>query len=299
MHAKGASQRFQSPANRKTKKGPRLEIREIGPAEARELLKLNTGNYRPINESYGRKLAKDMVEGKWDLTGDTIKITDNLVIDGQHRLWAIIHSGVAIKTAVAWDVAADAKAIDWTKPRNVSLYLKNLGFKHYNNVASIARFAILHDIGKWNKPQLDTYEGTQNAIIEYCIKHQESLHESANLSGKVKKIIPPSMIGAVIHIGSGRSKTPEDSEVLMWFLSGIQTGANLDENDPPFALRTRLLAEKQSQVKSTRFYQRMLLTMAWNRAVRGEQMTLRHLRIRATGPTKQTPPNEVLVVDDL
>jgi hypothetical protein len=72
----------------------------IGPERAKSLLSINKTN-RNISERHVKEYAKMMANGDWDFTpqGITISKTGSL-IDGQHRLNAIIKSGVTIKACV-------------------------------------------------------------------------------------------------------------------------------------------------------------------------------------------------------
>jgi hypothetical protein len=63
---------------------------------------------RPLNLTKVKKYAKDMVDGVW-YVGDSICIAVNgAVIQGQHRLAAIIHSGVSVHMVVVEGVAVEA-----------------------------------------------------------------------------------------------------------------------------------------------------------------------------------------------
>ena len=84
----------------------RLEI--ITPAKARKMLERNTNN-RKVNKSHVAALARDIKNGHWFTNGQTICFDCNGVLtDGQHRLLAIILSGVTVESLVAYNVAPDA-----------------------------------------------------------------------------------------------------------------------------------------------------------------------------------------------
>lgn len=62
-------------------------------ARARAVLEHNTAN-RKLRGTVVERYARDMAAGDWQATGDTIKIaTDGTLIDGQHRLEAIVEAG--------------------------------------------------------------------------------------------------------------------------------------------------------------------------------------------------------------
>lgn len=80
-------------------------IEIITPEKAREYLKRNCRNNRKIGERRVQNYAKDMAAGAWQLNGEAIKFNkDGILIDGQHRLLAVIKAGVPIKMLVIRDV---------------------------------------------------------------------------------------------------------------------------------------------------------------------------------------------------
>lgn len=76
------------------------KIETITPEIAKEYLKYNTFNRTPSSRSVD-VLADQMSRGQWQMNGQAIIFADNgKLLDGQHRLLAIIKSGVAIETVV-------------------------------------------------------------------------------------------------------------------------------------------------------------------------------------------------------
>jgi hypothetical protein len=92
----------------------------ITPKMASELLKKNTLN-RPLRPSKVRQWAALMVAGKWELTHQGIAIDeDDCLLDGQHRLQAIVMSGKTVVMTVARAPRATFGLIDTQQPRSVS-----------------------------------------------------------------------------------------------------------------------------------------------------------------------------------
>lgn len=76
----------------------------ISPIMALEMMELNVSN-RPLNKVTVDYYARQMKSGQWTLSGQTISISDkNTLIDGQHRLAAVVKSGCTIEFIVAYDV---------------------------------------------------------------------------------------------------------------------------------------------------------------------------------------------------
>jgi len=85
----------------------------ITPEKARELLKGNYGN-RPLRRTLVERLAQEMMTGNWQISHQGIAIApDGRLLDGQHRLAAIVRSGVTVPMMVARNVPHEAfKVID-------------------------------------------------------------------------------------------------------------------------------------------------------------------------------------------
>ena len=75
----------------------------ITPAQAAEFLKLNRTN-RPLRQSWIRALADIIARGEWRVTHQGVAITkENELLDGQHRLNAIVLCGVSVEMNVSYD----------------------------------------------------------------------------------------------------------------------------------------------------------------------------------------------------
>lgn len=88
----------------------------INPEVAKLYLQTNTMN-RKINENTLLRYAKDMINDNWSVTSQTISFaTDGTLIDGQHRLNAIIKANKSIWFNVSRNVPKDS-FIDYDKNR--------------------------------------------------------------------------------------------------------------------------------------------------------------------------------------
>lgn len=97
-------------------------IEEIDPALAGLLLQANVRN-RPISSVHVAALVRDMLSGNWRLTHQGIALDcDGRLVDGQHRLSAIVASGTTQKMTVTYNVEPDAfHSIDvGIQPRSIA-----------------------------------------------------------------------------------------------------------------------------------------------------------------------------------
>lgn len=85
----------------------RLNVVRVTPEIAERWLK-NNGKNRKLSIVHAKKLAAVMAAGKWSLNGQTISFDDQgRLLDGQHRLTAVVLSGVSVDMAVATEVVDD------------------------------------------------------------------------------------------------------------------------------------------------------------------------------------------------
>jgi len=83
------------------------EVVKVTPEMAIKWLDCNTHN-RPIRQAKVEKFARDMKEGRWLLTHQGVLFADDgTLLDGQHRLWAVVESHTTVEFEVTR--GADAK----------------------------------------------------------------------------------------------------------------------------------------------------------------------------------------------
>src|SRR5688572_18700986 len=71
----------------------RIEQVDMTSALAKQLLAGNAENNRNIRLGKVDQYVRDMLAGHWPITGETIKVdTNGVLIDGQHRLTAVIQA---------------------------------------------------------------------------------------------------------------------------------------------------------------------------------------------------------------
>jgi hypothetical protein len=81
-----------------------ITIERITPAIAAAYLDASNTSNRPMRPQHVRALASDMQAGMWMLTHEPIAFaSDGVLLDGQHRLAAIVQSNKSVEVAVARD----------------------------------------------------------------------------------------------------------------------------------------------------------------------------------------------------
>lgn len=88
-----------------------ISTETITPKQAEKYLQSNISN-RPLRKLLVGQYAKDMMSGKWRLTHQGIAFNcDGTLLDGQHRLRAIIESGTTVRMVVARGVDSQSQLV--------------------------------------------------------------------------------------------------------------------------------------------------------------------------------------------
>jgi hypothetical protein len=144
--------------------GLRVRVLTIGPAEAKALLTLNTDN-RKIRPGRVKYYARVMKQNGWVLTHQGIAFSeDGVGLDLQHRLLAVIESGVDIKVMVVEGLSKEAfAAIDQMERRSVADALKLR-----QDLTEEAKFLLLIAGGhNGTHPTIEDVRDASEAIMEY------------------------------------------------------------------------------------------------------------------------------------
>jgi hypothetical protein len=278
----------------------RIEIVDINPSVAKKMMEKNTGNFRPVNQGRVEAYSNDQSHGRWQFDGSPIRFgIDGELLDGQHRLLAIIRSGVTIRTVVEYDVEADGKHIDEHGPRSAAHWLRHLKMPNSSLLAACSRLILCHENKRWDWNNISNTYVSRDEIVKFCQANGSRLQQAVRMAKRTLNIklgIRQSNIGAVIYLGA-RDNAPDQSELAKWFMDSLITGVNLQKTDPVFQLRERALVAASSPVQRWNAeHERAILCYTWNKTVAGEP--LKQLKIAATGPTKQRIPyvvNEALL----
>lgn len=120
------------------------KFEKIGPDKAYAYLETMTGN-RNVRQRNIDYLAAQMKAGLWRRTHQGIAFdAEGHLIDGQHRMWAVIESGVTIETMVTRGVAAeDVAVVDGGLARDFNDVAHYSGWELDNNQATIAKILVL------------------------------------------------------------------------------------------------------------------------------------------------------------
>lgn len=210
----------------------------INPVLAEEYLLHNAKN-RAVSPKTVAAYARDMESGKWHQTGEPIKFdAKGNLLDGQHRLAAVIRSGARVKLSVIRNVLPDArKVMDTGRRRSVADNLfMDFGVKNSTQVASAARIIIRWRDGLLR--QSNTLRITDSEIYEFVVENDPPLQTAASYAQKLRRSLPFSL-AAVTAAHVETSRVNEDAAKVFW--DKVLTGAELRVGDPALSLRNTVV----------------------------------------------------------
>jgi len=209
----------------------------IGPEQAATLLKLNHNN-RLLNMTTVIRYASDMSTGRWRNVGDPIRFNGTDLLDGQHRLSAIVMSGVTLEMYVIDGLTQDDMAvIDTGKPRTLGDTLRWAGATNVSATAGITRklcgLAKGYNLGGDTTPyarlskseQLEFYQNNTE-LVEWAGRSGLRIHRQLG-GGKVSW---GTALGYLVTNGAARLNVDE-------FVSILCEGIELTDSSPIWALR--------------------------------------------------------------
>jgi hypothetical protein len=240
----------------------RVEI--ITPLRAANELERSKGrNYRTLNERWAKMIAEDITRGRFTFNHKPIEFDEHGILhDGQHRLRAVVLSGIPCRFVVVYGsqpVASEGAV----KPRSASDHLANNGLINTVMVASTARVAIC-----WERKCLgSSYVAAVSAseITAYAMGNPR-LSEIVSDAKRIKVSgLLSSSVAAVCFIATEKIAHPHDYGLALRFIEELANGVGLSEYSPTRALRERAIKLGSSKLeRQTKASSIALTILAWN-----------------------------------
>jgi len=222
-------------STRKTKAAPNVHIERqiITPEIAKAYLDQNKRNRKPAEKAVA-KIARDMLNGDWRLTGDMIRFDcHNNLIDGQHRLLACIKADAPFETFVGYNFAPeDQDVIDTMRPRTTADMLEMHKVNSAKQVAALARLII--------GSKADVIQSSINPShteILRIVQARPGLIKSVGMAHRAPPGIKKSALGFVHYCASQSAHARFADAFAIVFVTGVPTYIG----DPAHALRERLI----------------------------------------------------------
>lgn len=221
----------------------RVQIENVTPTKARQLLLGSEQYQRNVSNAQVAHLARQMLDGKWMLNGETVVVSENnQVLDGQHRLLAVIETGLTVQMMIVYGASQDCfHTLDTGKSRNPGNTMHIAGVKNANNVAALIGFRWKYLKAESRNGSLNMWERpTHGELVEYAKNNAQLVQNAVACSQRIRKVlrgINASTIGGSYVVFSEKTNEEKCKE----FFDSLATGKNLDENSSVLTLRNKLI----------------------------------------------------------
>lgn len=236
---------------------------------ASDLLSLNIHN-RPLKQGTIDSYTEEMKKGKWKSNGDTIRISrTGVLLDSQHRLTAVIKSGVILPDQIIVCGLDDDvfDTIDTGRQRSAGDAVAIIGYKNYNTIAGATKLIMAYkdkSIKLINDGTRRRY--TNQEVTAYLREKldEDLIQECASIGNKCAnkvKFFSSSTYAAFTYLFSEKSR-----EMALLFMELLTSGANMSKthHSPIFLLRSKLISLQKMNAALSTIDKYALLIKAWN-----------------------------------
>lgn len=221
---------------------PHNVVLNVTPSMASRWLEGNTHN-RSINNGHVERLAREMKAGRWHLTHQGIAFSPSgRLLDGQHRLWAIVMSDVAVPMRVFFNESPQAiETYDGGLSRSTSDRMSLGGrFAHEIDHRHLATLRCMvrgfHPIQRLSYGDEADLLGRHLDAICFSMKHLTTTERARGVATAITK--------AVI----ARAYYGVDHAKLIQFCKVLRTGLATSASDEPIImLRDHLVQSEKSR----------------------------------------------------
>lgn len=241
------------------------KIETITPEIASQYLGTMVGN-RALRKKAVNRYAREMIAGKWQVNGEAIKFSrSGHLIDGQHRLQAIIEAGIAVSICVTRGLDDGTIAtLDTGLSRSYLDANVIRGKSHSQHVGPIARWFYRYEQGS---PTV-AYTPTHQELDDVVERHPAIL-KSAEFVMSLK-VIRRRCVPGVQGFVHAYVTEMWDQETADLYLHTLNDGTGLSQRSPIFLLRRRLVDEDSTRLETHRIL--ALSIKAFNAWVSGREM---------------------------
>lgn len=240
----------------------------LTPELATKLLARNTHN-RTVSAPRVRQYAADMRAGNWMFNGEAIKVSeDGQILDGQHRIRAVIDSDCTVETLLITGLPAVAQeTMDQGRARTLGDVLKLRGEADYFNLAAAVRIVCLHE--RDGVPFKGAF--VASPTVHECLRTLErnpGVRDSVKLANQMRRssLVPVSTIAGLHYLFASVCEADADD-----FMRKLLRGESLTAESPVWVLRDRLLADLRERLLPPRT-KLAFIVRTWNAYRQGEHI---------------------------
>lgn len=265
----------------------RSRLLTIGPELAEHILTTRNLSNRPMKPFKIKEYADDLVNGRWGVTGDTIKFgKDGQLKDGQNRLAAIVRAQKPMTTHAVFGVSPDLFArMDVGKVRSPGDVFHIAGLHYPAQSAAAVRWLLIFNS---NNPNNRGAHFTNDELLRAYreVFKPVEVEQSVRLAMEVKKNTgaPVGTVAALHYLFS-----IEDPDKADQFMTEWASGSG-GKNAPVRVLQRKLASE--AAATNNRVHENVrnhYIITAWNAYKAGKTLSVRSLKADPMEPIPDLP----------
>jgi hypothetical protein len=247
-------------------------IIEFSPALAEHILTNFSRENRPPKPAKIKRYAQDILDGRWGLTGDTIKFGSNGILrDGQNRLAASVRAGRPIRSHVVFGIDPDLfTRMDIGKNRTPADVFSIAGIPYATHVAGAVRWLLI--LTSTNPSDRGAQFSNEELLQAYREKFDaDRLEHSIQSALAVRRSTrhPVAPLAALHYIFAEKNRVKADSFYDEWAMDRTKRA-----RAPARYLQRRLVeVARQSNQRLHENVRNALIIKAWNAYVAGRALT--------------------------
>lgn len=236
------------------------ETVKVNPATAERWLGKNVRN-RHVSSPIVARYAAAMKAGEWLLNGEAIKFAANGdLLDGQHRLLALIESGKTISFLVVRGLPTVAQnVLDTGRARTTGDQLGIAGFVDPNALAAAAKLAIMYEAGNLGSSTRGRSVSTPQ-VLEFVngnvlLGHATTRARTVSKGCGLRPAVAAMCFYELMKV---------DDQAAQVFFDRLGDGVELPAGSPILALRARLRSLVDERATLPPAALTSLVMRAWN-----------------------------------
>lgn len=214
----------------------------VTPETAKKMLYKNAVN-RPLKEMTVDIYTRQMMAGLWrEETGEAIKLaTDGSLLDGQHRLYAVVNANVVLKFLLVEGLDKEIfKVLDTGTKRTAGDALYTAGYSNAVRLAAAIRKYYMLKIHQTHHSKAPS----NSEIVDIYVQRQKfwnSVDDMAEQWYRKQRLLNTSEL-----VGFYAYFYDINEDMAFEFMEKLATGDNLTSDNPISLLRNKLILSKSA-----------------------------------------------------
>jgi hypothetical protein len=249
------------------------QVEVIDAERAAELLRHNAGN-RHLKRALIARLRRALEEGRFLMNGESIVIDrDGRLLDGQHRLQAVVDTGLTIEALLVYNVdQATFPTLDSGSARTAGDVLGIAGTQNAHRISAAVRWIQAYRAGVTAPANVRIDADQVLSFVEGLNDSEVERMQLATLAaGRVARLVAGSIATALSFLFAEK-----DEALALTFFDDLHSGVGLAPGDPVLVLRDQLARNSaaKNRLAPKEIFARCI--RAWNARRAGDEVT--HLK---------------------